>query len=90
LLLPGVTYPWLYRYSVPFQVPAGHSSRYAAPSCRLPLTVVTLPEPPQCDDDAAAAPAVLAVSPPAARPAASTSPAIFLFDRTISPRSQLP
>jgi hypothetical protein len=48
------------------------------------LTVVTEPEPPQLDDEADAAPAAPAVSPPAARPAASTSPAIF-FDRTINP-----
>jgi hypothetical protein len=48
------------------------------------LTEVTEPEPPQLDDEADAAPAAPAVSPPAARPAASTSPAIFL-DRTINP-----
>jgi len=51
------------------------------------LTVVTEPEPPQLDDEAGAAPAAPAapaVSPPAARPAASTSPAIFLA-RTINP-----
>jgi hypothetical protein len=40
--------------------------------------------PPQVDDAADAAPAVLAVSPPVTRPAASTSPAIC-FDRTINP-----
>jgi hypothetical protein len=48
------------------------------------LTVVTEPEPPQLDDAADAAPAAPAVSPPAARPAASTSPAIFLAG-TINP-----
>ena len=57
---------------------------YVAPSPSFPLTVVTAPEPPQVDDEADAAPAVLAVSPPMARPVASTSPAIF-FDRTINP-----
>jgi hypothetical protein len=51
---------------------------------KVPVLVVTAPVPPQVDDAADAAPAVLAVSPPAARPAASTSPAIFL-DRTINP-----
>jgi hypothetical protein len=40
--------------------------------------------PPQVDGEADAAPAVLAVSPPTARPVASTSPATF-FDRTINP-----
>ena len=69
---------------MPFQGPAGHSSRYVAPSASFPLVVTTVPEPPQVDGEADAAPAVLAVSPPAARPAASTSPAIF-FDRTINP-----
>ena len=56
---------------------------YVAPSASVPLTVVTEPEPPQLDDEADAAPAAPAVRPPAARPAASTSPAIFLA-RTIN------
>jgi len=43
--------------------------------------VVTEPEPPQVDGDADAVAAMYVVSPPVARPAASTSPAIF-FDRT--------
>jgi hypothetical protein len=75
---PGATYPWLYRYSVPFQAPDGHWIRYVAPSASVPLTVLTEPEPPQEDGDATA---VLAVSPPATRPVTSASPAI-LFDRS--------
>jgi hypothetical protein len=47
------------------------------------LTVFTLPEPPQVDAAEAVA-AVLAVTPPTARPAASTIPDIFLR-RTIKP-----
>jgi hypothetical protein len=49
----------------------------------LPLTVLTLPEPPHVDD-AEAVPAVLAVNPPTARPAVSAIPAIF-FKRTMKP-----
>ena len=74
---------------MPFQGPAGHWSRYVAPSDSFPLTVLTAPEPPQDDDDAAAVLAVLAASPPMARPAASASPAIFL-DRTINATLPLP
>ena len=62
---------------MPFQAPAGHWIRYVAPSASVPLTVLTLPEPPQADA-AEAVPAVLAVNPPMARPAVSTIPAIFL------------
>jgi hypothetical protein len=80
---PGVTKPWLYRYSVPFQVPAGHWIRYAAPSASFPLTVLTLPEPPHVGA-AEAVPAVLAVNPPTARPAVSAIPA-NLFKPTMKP-----
>src|SRR5260370_5880581 len=89
---PGRTYPWLYRYSVPFQAPCGHWMRYVAPSGSDPVVVVTA-LPPQIAVGAATA--VLAVSPAAARPPASASPAIFpdraiFLARTMNPRSRRP
>jgi hypothetical protein len=52
------------------------------------LTVLTLPEPPQADAAEAVA-AVLAVTPPMARPAVSTIP-VILLRRTIKPFAPKP
>ena len=63
---------------MPFQVPAGHSIWYVAPSGSVPLTVVTEPEPPQLDDAADAAPAGARGEPAGGQARGEHQPGYFL------------